>query len=133
MNNSKTINAAVCIKENQQLMLLSLFTVALHLFLSDPANAAWSFTATGVATVLCNAAYIVVFDIGRGLASLAIIAIGVSALLGKASWGQAMSIGVGIGVVFGSLNLATYLTNGLIGFLGMGLPDMPCVAGGALR
>jgi type IV secretory pathway VirB2 component (pilin) len=132
MNNSKTVNAAVCFKENQQLVLLSLLAVVVHLISSNPAYAEWSFSPTGIATVLCNAAYIVVFDIGRGLASLAIIAIGVSALLGKASWGQAMSIGVGIGVVFGSLSLATYLTDNLSAFVGaIAVPVMPCLPGGA--
>lgn len=40
--------------------------------------------------------------VGRGIATLAIIIVGVGALLGKVSWGMAIIVGLGVAVVFGA-------------------------------
>lgn len=134
MNKQQTITASVNDRAKHQLMTVLLLAMGMYLILSSYAFAASfldSFRLTGMSTVLCNAAYLVVFDVARGLASLAIVAIGVAAMLGKATWGQAMSLGVGIGVVFGSLTLTTTLTGGLSSILGLTLPALPCLPGGA--
>jgi type IV secretory pathway VirB2 component (pilin) len=39
---------------------------------------------------------------GRGLATLAICIVGVGALLGKVSWGMAITVAIGISIVFNS-------------------------------
>jgi type IV secretory pathway VirB2 component (pilin) len=39
-------------------------------------------------------------NLGRGLATLAVITLGVGALLGKVSWGMAVTVGIGIAVMF---------------------------------
>lgn len=65
--------------------------------------------------VLCY----VLFDILRGsaapgLASIAVSAVGVAAAMGKASWGLAMTVAVGIGAVIGCANIVWYLGMGTV-------------------
>lgn len=55
-----------------------------------------------IGRVLCNVVDWFNGPIGRGIATLAIIVIGVGALMGKVSWGMAIIVGVGVAVVFGA-------------------------------
>jgi len=50
--------------------------------------------------ILCDIVSYVYGNLGRGLATLAIVIIGVGATLGKVSWGLAMTIGIGIAIIF---------------------------------
>lgn len=59
--------------------------------------------------VLCNVVSFFMGNIGRGLATLAVIALGVGALFGKVSWGLAVTVGVGIGAMFGAPLIITGL------------------------
>jgi type IV secretory pathway VirB2 component (pilin) len=68
--------------------------------------------ATMIAEVLCSAVSLVLIDIGRGLTTLAVVALGVAALLGKATWGQGLTIITGIGLIYGAGLLALTLTTG---------------------
>lgn len=47
--------------------------------------------------------------IGKAIATLAIIIIGVGALMGKVSWGMAIIVGIGIAVIFGADTIARQL------------------------
>jgi type IV secretory pathway VirB2 component (pilin) len=40
--------------------------------------------------------------IGAGIATIAIIVVGIGALMGKVSWGMAIIVGLGVGIVFGA-------------------------------
>ena len=51
--------------------------------------------------------------VGSAVATLAIIIIGVGALMGKVSWGMAIIVGLGVAVIFGSQQIA-----GLLGATG---------------
>jgi type IV secretory pathway VirB2 component (pilin) len=50
--------------------------------------------------ILCNLADMVTGNLGRGLATCAVLTIGVGATLGKVSWGLAITVAVGISVIF---------------------------------
>jgi type IV secretory pathway VirB2 component (pilin) len=50
-------------------------------------------------------------NVGRGLATIGVFSIGVAAMLGKVTWGQAILVGVGIGGFFGAVGIANYLAN----------------------
>lgn len=62
--------------------------------------------------VLCNIASIVYGNLGRGIATLAVVVIGVGATLGKTSWGLAMTVAVGIAVIFNAGNIVFAITGG---------------------
>lgn len=55
---------------------------------------------TPMGQVLCTVVNFMYGNLGRGLATLAVITLGVGALLGKVSWGMAVTVGVGIAVMF---------------------------------
>jgi len=69
-------------------------------------------TPTAMGTVLCNIVQMVYGNLGRGIATLAVVIIGVGATLGKTSWGLAMTVAVGIAVIFNA--------GGLVNLLGAG-------------
>ena len=54
---------------------------------------------------------------GRAMGTLGILSIGIAALMGKASWGLAITVGVGIGTVIGAKEI--------IEALGLGLASCP--------
>jgi type IV secretory pathway VirB2 component (pilin) len=59
--------------------------------------------------VMCNAALLFTGNAGRGLATIGISILGVGALLGKVSWGLAIVVGVGIGIIYGASGLVTVI------------------------
>ena len=65
--------------------------------------------AAPMATVLCTVLGIIEGDLGRGLATLAIVMLGTGACLGKVSWGLAITVAIGIGVMFNAAGVAVFL------------------------
>lgn len=63
-----------------------------------------------IGDVLCNAADLVQGNLGKGLATIGILSVGVGALFGKVSWTMAVTVAVGIGVLFGAQAIYTALT-----------------------
>jgi type IV secretion system protein VirB2 len=64
---------------------------------------------TALSNVLCNVVSWFTGSIGAGIATLAIIVIGIGALMGKVSWGMAIIVGIGVGVVFGAPTIVSAL------------------------
>lgn len=55
--------------------------------------------------LLCNVAAWFSNSVGKGIATLAIIVVGIGALMGKVSWGMAIIVGLGVAVIFGAPQL----------------------------
>lgn len=89
----------------RQLVLALLACVMLLAF----AQSAYAGTDTPMGVVLCNIVKMVYGNLGRGLACLAVIIIGVGATLGKTSWGLALTVAVGIAVIFNAHQVVDYL------------------------
>lgn len=64
---------------------------------------------TTVANVLCRVVNWFTGSVGKGIATLAIIIIGVGALMGKVSWGMAIIVGLGVAVIFGAASIVEEL------------------------
>lgn len=64
------------------------------------------------ATVLCAFAGYAQGNLGKGIATLAVITIGISAAFGRASWTQVVLVSVGISVAVGAATLLS--TVGLV-------------------
>jgi type IV secretory pathway VirB2 component (pilin) len=58
-----------------------------------------------IADVLCTVVGWFTGNVGKGIATLAIIIIGVGALMGKVSWGMAIIVGIGVAVIFGAAQI----------------------------
>lgn len=57
--------------------------------------------ATPMSSVLCEILNLLMGKAGKAMGTLGIAVIGVAAVMGKASWGLAITVGTGIGVMFG--------------------------------
>lgn len=67
-------------------------------------------TPDALAEVLCNVVDWFTGPVGAGIATLAIIVIGIGALMGKVSWGMAIIVGLGVGVIFGAPTIVDALS-----------------------
>lgn len=77
-----------------KMTMLTFMTVAFYSLMVTHAY------ADTLAFILCDVADIVMGNLGRGLATCAVLVIGVGATLGKVSWGLAITVAVGISVIF---------------------------------
>ena len=59
--------------------------------------------------LLCGVAGWFTGSVGKGIATLAIIVIGIGALMGKVSWGMAIIVGLGVAIVFGAPTIVNEL------------------------
>jgi len=69
-------------------------------------------TDTPMGTVLCTVTAWFTGNAGKGLATIAIIVIGIGALLGKVSWGMAIIIGIGVAIVFSAAGIVNAMNAG---------------------
>lgn len=72
-------------------------------------------TNSAMGNVLCAIVSLVYGNLGRGLATLAVVILGVGATLGKTSWGLALTVAVGISVIFNAHIIVGYLGNNAAG------------------
>lgn len=86
LNNNKLLSLALC--------LFAAYTVML-----TPVDANATQTIGGL---LCGVVGWFVGPVGQGIATLAIIIIGIGALMGKVSWGMAIIVGLGVALIFGA-------------------------------
>lgn len=87
---------------------IAFLVAAAYLLVIYPALA----TDTPMGIVLCNIVDFIYGNMGRGLATIAIIVVGVGATLGKVSWGLAITVAVGISVIFNAPTIADALLAG---------------------
>lgn len=85
--------------------MLSFMVAGFMAITAEPAMAQQS----PMGNVICAIIGIVYGNLGRGLAVLAVIVVGIGATLGKVSWGLAITVAVGIATVFGAVPLVAYL------------------------
>jgi type IV secretion system protein VirB2 len=90
-------------------MSLLMLLAAVAIMLPDLAFAETGVSvATGdtvIAAAFCNVIGWFTGTTGKGIATIAIIVIGVGALMGKVSWGMAIIVGIGIALIFGAASL----------------------------
>lgn len=90
-------------------LVTTLFFCAFMIIIMQSALADTNTGTSPMGNVLCNIVAIVYGNLGRGIATLAVVVIGVGATLGKTSWGLAMIVGVGIAVIFNAHNIVHML------------------------
>ncbi|MDF3047422.1 MAG: type secretion system protein VirB2 [Candidatus Midichloriaceae bacterium] len=62
-----------------------------------------------ITKIICNAVNQLTGGIGRAIAILIIISLAISLFLGKVSWGMAIAVAVGMGILFGAKGLVDIL------------------------
>ncbi len=90
-------------------LALALFAAYAVMLLPTAALAA---EPSGLSDTLCDVVSWFTGRLGAGIATLAIIVIGIGALMGKVSWGMAIIVGLGVGIVFGAPSIVAALSPG---------------------
>lgn len=96
-------------KEQMMSLVMALVVVFAASMLPMDALASSDAGPSALSNVLCNVVGWFTGTIGAGIATLAIIVIGIGALMGKVSWGMAIIVGLGVGVVFGAPSIVAAL------------------------
>jgi type IV secretory pathway VirB2 component (pilin) len=65
-----------------------------------------------IGNTLCKVVERLKGKIGRGIATIAVVFLGIGLFLGKLSWGLAVAIGIGIGGIFGANQIVAWLGSG---------------------
>ena len=68
-----------------------------------------------IAGVLCNVISIAQGNVGKTIAILVIISIAIGLFLGKITWGVAIAVSVGMGVLFGANSVVEFIAAGKSG------------------
>jgi type IV secretion system protein VirB2 len=63
-----------------------------------------------ISKVMCNAIDLLTGSIGKSITVVIIISLGIMLLLGKVTWGVAIALAIGIGVIFGSTEFVQLLS-----------------------
>lgn len=88
----------------QQALLFTILTLAIYTMWITAAY------ADPVGAVVCAAAGFIYGDAGRGLATIGVIMIGIGATLGRVSWGLAVTVGIGMSIIFNAGGIVLLLT-----------------------
>jgi type IV secretion system protein VirB2 len=70
--------------------------------------------ATGtnaIEEVFCNVVAVLNGPTGKAIATVAVIAVGVGALLGKISWGMALIVALGVALIFGANTIVNAISS----------------------
>jgi type IV secretory pathway VirB2 component (pilin) len=62
-----------------------------------------------IGKTLCTVTTALTGTWGKAIATVAIVALGIGLFLGKLSWGLAMSTAIGVGLIFGAGQVATFI------------------------
>ena len=65
-----------------------------------------------IADVLCNVIKIAQGNVGKTISILVIISIAIGLFLGKITWGVAIAVSVGLGVLFGANSVVEFIASG---------------------
>jgi len=107
MNNEQVKSAQGTISLCRNVMLL----LAVGMYASMIPDFAFAAAATSDALTdtFCNIVGLLTGATGKAIATIAIIIVGIGALLGKISWGMALIVAVGVALVFGADTIVTAL------------------------
>lgn len=99
--------------ESDKFFSLALCTLAAYAVMFVPEMAAAGPADGGaIGAVLCNVVKVVTGRAGSAIATLAILIVGIGALMGKVSWGMAIIVGIGVGVIFGAPQIVQMVNTG---------------------
>ena len=90
-------------------VFFALFTVILS------AQEAFADNNDAIGAELCNVVNQLQGGIGKAIATIAIIVLGIGLFLGKLSWPLAVATAIGIGLIFGAAGVVGWITSGNAG------------------
>ena len=103
MNGTHRKMLSIPLKALCKFTLFSLLAISFYMMAADVAHATYAAYSSPMGLIACQLVlYMFYGNLGRAVAILAVIIAGVGASLGKISWGLALTIIIGISIVFGA-------------------------------
>ena len=65
-----------------------------------------------ISDILCNVVKLITGNIGKAISVLIIITLAIALFLGKVSWGMAIAVAVGMGIMFGAPGIVSLVADG---------------------
>ena len=106
MNTVKAPSAKSAIDLYWQMFLMFAVVVGISI-IPDTAYA-----ANAIEMALCNVMKLMTSTTGKAIATIAVIVVGLGALMGKISWGMALIVALGIALVFGAASIVDAVGGG---------------------
>lgn len=103
-------------KQTARLMQFMLLSAGVGLLALEPsiayATTTTATTAGGLEKMVTNIVSVLTGTFGKGIATIAIMAMGIMAMFGKLEWASAVKVIIGIAVTFGAASIVKWLTGG---------------------
>ncbi|PKO47117.1 MAG: VIRB2 type IV secretion [Betaproteobacteria bacterium HGW-Betaproteobacteria-22] len=105
-------------KQSQRLLRFMLVSMGVLLVSLDPSIAlaggvgGGGTTAGGLEKMVTNIVTVLTGAFGKGIATIAIMVLGIMAMFGKLEWATAVKVIIGIAVTFGAASIVIWLTGG---------------------
>ena len=110
MNTEKMMSLAWCMVLAYAACLIPMDVLAAPGGINVNINGGGGGDSATIGGLLCRVADWFTGSVGQGIATLAIIVIGIGALMGKVSWGMAIIVGIGVAVIFGAPTIVQELS-----------------------
>jgi len=95
---------------NEKLIWRAFFALCAMSIILSSADAAFASANDVVGATLCRLVSNLTGGIARGIATIAIFAVGVGLFLGKLNWGIAAATAAGVGIIFAAPQLVAFLS-----------------------
>lgn len=104
-------------KKSERLARFILVSMGVLLVSIEPSSAmagggAAATTAGGLEKMVTNIVTVLTGAFGKGIATIAIMVLGIMAMFGKLEWATAVKVIIGIAVTFGAASIVVWLTGG---------------------
>lgn len=112
---SGSTNSAASKKQTTRLMHFMFLSAGVCMLALEPSVAYATTTATtagGLEKMVTNIVSVLTGTFGKGIATIAIMAMGIMAMFGKLEWASAVKVIIGIAVTFGAASIVKWLTGG---------------------
>lgn len=96
----------------QTVMFCFCIATLISILTPNTALAATQASGDAIGTVLCTIVGALQGTIGKAVATIAIVVLGIGLFLGKLSWPLAVATAIGIGMIFGASEMVTWISAG---------------------
>lgn len=105
------MNLKLQLQNMYKLCLVALFAISFVLFspIEQPQAADENSMITNI---MCNAINQITGPVGRAISILIIISLAIALFIGKVSWGMAIAVAVGMGILFGAKDVVNLISGG---------------------
>ncbi|MDD2833379.1 MAG: TrbC/VirB2 family protein [Methylotenera sp.] len=103
-------------KQSERMLRFVLVSMGVLLVALEPsvalAGGGGATTAGGLEKMVTNIVTVLTGTFGKGIATIAIMVLGIMAMFGKLEWATAVKVIIGIAVTFGAASIVIWLTGG---------------------